>query len=73
MKPRLIIHIGTDKTGTTYLQKTFSHNYENLLGQKILYLQNFSLDLLNYGTQERGGVADRSLLLIRRGYIRVMG
>tara|TARA_R110000796_G_scaffold18532_2_gene56142 strand:- start:8283 stop:9326 length:1044 start_codon:yes stop_codon:yes gene_type:complete len=34
---RVILHIGSNKTGTTALQKTFSKNYDALYGAGILY------------------------------------
>lgn len=37
MKKKLIVHIGTPKTGTSYLQEVCLKNYENLLSAGILY------------------------------------
>lgn len=37
MKKKLIIHIGTPKTGSSYLQEVFVKNYEKLLALEILY------------------------------------
>ena len=52
MKPRLIVHVGTDEAGTTYLQQTFRDNYEKLVGQKIWYPKNDDPDIVNDGGKD---------------------
>ena len=37
MKKRIIIHAGTHKTGTTFLQSFLSLNYKRLLDKGILF------------------------------------
>lgn len=48
MKKKIILHIGTNKTGTSTIQKYLGLNKEKLLSQKVLYPSSGQLHFAHY-------------------------
>jgi hypothetical protein len=82
-KPEIVLHIGTEKTGTTTIQTFLTANREKLIADSILYpsspggsnhikLSAFALDDNKIESVRRNlGVVDSSTLsLFRRGFLK---
>lgn len=52
MKPKIFLHIGMDKTGTTAIQQFFHGNRDELINHGLLYPQTGSQGIAHYGLSQ---------------------